>query len=353
MGYRNQTRRKGGGLFPLLVAVMMVILVVIVGIAIYKNLSEDGKNPGSSSNSESGTEAGKNSEAESETQEPEITEDVETFVILGVDSREGLFEKGSRSDSIMLVNVNHDKGEVKVISIFRDCMTYQPGYGYKELTYANYYEGSAYAVSVINQNFDLDLENYVTVNFGTLIKLVDEVGGVEIQLRQGEIDIINASCKSDIKGEGVHLLNGEQALVFSRIRAIDTDYHRAERQREVLFEIFKKSKSMGTMERLELADDMMDEMVTNYSSNQITSLLYYLSKYKIVSMTAYPQVFYGGIVEGIWVEVPTSLIDMNTALHKELYGTENYTPSAEVQLINDTLLGKVEGPNTDLREQEE
>lgn len=358
--------KKGGFLWIILVAVLACALVVIAGIAIYKNTT--GQKPddtGSSSEAtesnsdvETGTESETGSEAVSETdsepetqmEEPDKADGSETFVMFGVDSRGDQLGKGTRSDSIMLINVNHDKGEVKVVSIYRDCMLYQEGKGYKKISSAHSYFGPEGALDVINENFDMNIEKYVTVNFGTLTELVDRIGGVEIEVSDAEIEHINASSTEQISGAGVHLLNGEQALAFSRIRKLaGSDYKRTERQREVLFEIFETSKGMGTFERINLAKDMLDEVNTNYSTDETVSLLYYMSKYEIVEMTAYPQVFYGGSVDGSWVEVPCTLIDMNTELHKILFGETDYTPSERVKEISQTLRNKVSGPNIDQR----
>lgn len=358
----NQTGKKGGALWLILVAVMVVVLLIIGGIAIYKNLpgnqpdTEDSQ-VGTTQDSENQTETGGTTEMESESEtqieEPNPSDGSETFVMFGVDVTGSYMGKGTRSDSLMLINVNHDKGQVKVISIYRDCMVDQKEYGYKKISNAHSYGGQEFALSVINENFDLNLEKYVTVNFTTLTNLVNKIGGVEIELTDAEIAEINKSCSPKLEGAGKHVLNGAQALAFSRIRRIDNDYNRTERQREVLFEIFETAKGMSTLDRIDLADSMMNQMVTNYSTDEITSLLYYVSKYEIITMTAYPQVFYGGIVEGSWVEVPVTLVDMNAALHKELYGTESYTPSSRVEEISATLRGKVSGANHDQRKQED
>lgn len=365
--------KKGGSLWLVFVAVLVVLLLVIGGIAIYKNTnnptetpdtgssqesqsSEDNQSETTSSETESETQSEVESETvtETQTEEPDVSDGIETFVMFGVDSRSDKLGKGTRSDSIMLISVNHDKGEVKVVSIYRDCMLYQSydgtTKGYKKISNAHSYFGPEGALAVLNENFDMNIEKFVTVNFGTLTELVDKIGGVDIELTEAEINIINRDNEEQLSGAGVHRLNGSQALTFSRIRKIGNDYARTERQREVLFEIFETSKTMSAMERIELAESMLDEVNTNYKEDEAVSLLYYMSKYEIVTMTAYPQVFYGGSVDGSWVEVPCTLIDMNTELHKILYNNTNYAPSERVQEISATLRNKVSGPNIDQRD---
>lgn len=363
--------KKGGFLWIALVAVLVCVLAVIVGIAIHKQTQ--GNNPGQSENpstqvgdsgsqgeesSSTGTETETGSEPESVPDEPitppDPAEGKEVFVIFGVDSRSDKLGKGTRSDSIMLVSMNHDTKEVQVVSIYRDCMLYQnydgKEKGYKKISNAHSYFGPAGAVSVLNENLDLNIEHFVTVNFGAVTEMVDRIGGVDIKLSQKEIDLMNSAGVSQFEAPGVHHLNGEQALYFSRIRKIGNDYARTERQREVLFEIFEKSKTMKEDDRIDLAVDMLDEINTNFKEDEIVDILFYLAEYKVTEMTAFPQVFYGGSVDGSWVEVPCTLVDMNTELHKILLGETEYTPSERVKEISETLRNKVKGPNIDQRD---
>lgn len=363
--------KKGGFLWIALVAVLVCVLAVIVGIAIHKQIQ--GNNPGQSENpgtqvgdsgsqgeesSSTGTETETGSEPESVPDEPitppDPAEGKEVFVIFGVDSRKDQLGKGTRSDSIMLVSMNHDTKEVQVVSIYRDCMLYQnydgKEKGYKKISNAHSYFGPAGAVSVLNENLDLNIEHFVTVNFGAVTEMVDRIGGVDIKLSQKEIDLMNSAGVSQFEAPGVHHLNGEQALYFSRIRKIGNDYARTERQREVLFEIFEKSKTMKEDDRIDLAVDMLDEINTNFKEDEIVDILFYLAEYKVTEMTAFPQVFYGGSVDGSWVEVPCTLVDMNTELHKILLGETKYTPSERVKEISETLRNKVKGPNIDQRD---
>jgi len=118
----------------------------------------------------------------------------------------------------------------------------------------------------------------------------------------------------------------------------------------MLFKIFEKAKDLPTGERIELVDEMLDEINTSYKQDEIVELLYHLSKYEIVAMDAFPKVFYGGSVEGAWVEVPCTLVDMNAAMHEFLFGTTDYVPTEKVKEYSDILRNKVSGPNNDFRD---
>lgn len=285
----------------------------------------------------------------------------EEFVIFGVDTRSNNLGKGTRSDSIMIVHVDHDEKTVKVASIYRDCMVHIEGHDYQKITHAHSFGGPELALQTINENFDLDIGHYMTVNFINVADLIDKIGGVEQDITEEEAEVINSSIDglNEIRGtasghinvSGTHLLDGTQAVAYSRIRhASGGDYKRAERQRTILFSVFEKAKKLSADERISLAEDMLGEINSNYRSDDLTSLLYYLSKYEITEMGAYPQVFYGGSVDGAWVEVPVTLADMNSAMHEFLYGDTEYTPSETVQSYSSVLQGKAGTANQDLRD---
>ena len=335
--------------------VFVIVLVLVLGVCVFfatrqPNGEEDTQGSTEFQGSEvinSESESEPDTDTETEPDAPEgSAEGTETFAIFGVDSRTNQLGKGTRSDSIMLVYVNHDEGTVKVASIYRDCMVHIEGKGYEKITHAHGYGGPALAISTINENFDLNIEKYVTVNFNAMTELVDSLGGVEVELTDKEAE---AMKDERFTGAGTYLLDGSEALKFSRIRKIDTDYKRTERQREVLFKIFEKSKDLSYGEKFKLVENMLEKINTNYSQDEILVLLYSLSKYEITEMGAFPQVFYGGTVEGAWVEVPCTLIDMNAALHEFLYGTTEYTPSEKVEEYSAVIRQKVDGPNHDMR----
>lgn len=284
-----------------------------------------------------------------EEEEPEgINEGSENFVIFGVDTRSNNLNKGTRSDSIMIVHVDHETKEVYVTSILRDCYLQMEGHGYEKITHAHSYGGPEFAMQTLNTNLDLNLDKYITVNFINVADLVDDIGGVEQEITSDEISALNSSISeiNSIRGSqsakitepGTYLLDGTQAVAYSRIRyAEGGDYKRSDRQRTILFKIFEKAKTLDTMTAVALVEDMLDEVNTNYSSSEVTELLYYLSDYKIAEMNVFPQVFYAGKINGAFVEAPDTLVDMCIGIHSFLYGEEEYTPSQTVQEISDQI----------------
>lgn len=341
-------KKKIQPLFVGVLAVLMVILGVFIGIAIAKNNAEKENTENLTESTTDETEVNKQVDVPSTQIQVDEAEGQETFVIFGVDSRTNQLGKGTRSDSIMIVHVNHDAKTVKVASVFRDCMVHIEGRSkFEKITHAHSYGGPELALSTVNENFDLNATEYVTVNFNNVADLVDEIGGIEYYITDEECSHMG----SRFTEAGTYQLTGDEVVTYSRIRkAAGGDYKRSERQREMLFKIFEKSKTLSTAKRISLVEEMLDEINTSYQQDEIVELLYHLSQYEITGMDAFPKVFYGGTVEGAWVEVPVTLVDMNAALHEFLFGTTDYTPSETVKEYSETLRNKVSGANHDLRD---
>lgn len=353
-------------LLVVLLAAIVVLVVVVAGASMMSNGSEAIQTrtdaaAGTTKDSNGDTADADVSERSSVVPESSVAEEnklegTQDFVIFGVDSRENNVGKGTRSDSIMIVHVDHDNKVVRLTSIYRDCMMKIEGHDFNKAAHAHSYGGPELAIQMLNENLDLDLEKYITVNFINVGDLVDEIGGVEQDIDDDEVDQINGlisgvnavrgTSSGTIKSAGTYTLDGTQAVAYSRIRhTAGADYKRTERQRTILFKIFQKAKDLDIVTRLKLASDMLDEIGTNYRTDEITELLQDLSSYTIEDMTAYPQTFYGGKVSGAWYEVPVTLVDMATGVHEFLYGEKNYEPSETVKSISNSLKNKASTAN--------
>lgn len=361
-------------LFIGVVASLLIVLGIIIGIAMSKdngntndsesihteesgNTSEgiteesESMEDGNATESTENTQSTEESESEEDTQEteqqvvvpskPSKDRNTDTFVLLSVDASQ------ERSDSIMVVHVNHDTKSVKVASLLRDCMVKIKGHDFEKLNRANVYGGPSLALDTINTNFDLDISNYMLINFENLVEVVDKIGGIEHQITAEECQYMG---DARFESAGKYTLSGKDVLAYSRIRkAAGGDRKRTERQREMFFKIFEKSKKLPAVERVELLDEMIEKIDSNYRRSKVVDLMYYLSQYKITDMDAFPLVYYDGLVGDLWYEVPITLVDMNAALHEFLFGTTNYVPSKTVKEYSEILKGKVSGPNADFR----
>lgn len=196
---------------------------------------------------------------------------VKNIALFGVDSRDG--ENEGRSDAVIVLTVDSRTHTLKMASFMRDSNVYIEGYGYEKLTHAYAYGGPELAIRTLNQNFSLDIEDYITVNFYDMADIVDAFGGVELELTGDEMLEVNRNlwnlsreaedvgASASIKGsdyftatDGTHnmidgeyvggkvLLTGAQAVAYSRIRYIGGDGQRTSRQHEVLMGLIQRAK---------------------------------------------------------------------------------------------------------------
>jgi polyisoprenyl-teichoic acid--peptidoglycan teichoic acid transferase len=177
--------------------------------------------------------------------------DISNILLIGSDSED--FKKVGRSDSMIILTVDNKNKSLKMTSLVRDTLVHIPGHGYEKLTHAYAYGGAKLLLETIRQNFKIDVDDYVAVNFNSFIDLVDVLEGVEVDVKEDEIehlnDVIvnsfNLSNKEDeepqfIRSDGKQLLNGYQALAYARIRKVDSIYGRDQRQRDMLKNIANK-----------------------------------------------------------------------------------------------------------------
>lgn len=346
----------------IIIAIVLVIVIALIAFIMVKLNGSKVQNKSDKNitvNSQTDEVSDNTSAETSEEDDSSDKTGAETFAIFGVDSRSDQLDSGTRSDSIMIVRVNHDEKTVRIVSIYRDCMMNIDGYGYQKITHAHAYGGPKLAMETLNANLDLDITHYVTVNFNTVGDIVDEVGGVVQDIDSSEAGVINnyitevnnvrGTNSAQINGAGTYTLDGTQAVAYSRIRyTAGGDYKRSERQRTILFKVFESAKEMNAAAKIKVVSDLIDEVNTNYETDEVLSIFKDISDYTIEDSTAYPQVFYGGKVDGAWVEVPVTLVDMASGVHEFLAGETDYTPSETVNSYSSVLSGKVSGANNDL-----
>lgn len=184
------------------------------------------------------------------------------YLLLGLDGLTGGF-KGKRSDAIMIASVNQKAGRLVLTSIPRDTYVYIEGKGYDKITHAYAYGQAQLTVETIENNFDIDIENYFTINFDGMEKLVDLVGGVPMTLTQAESNNIRDFFGVPGTRAGDNLLTGVQALTYCRVRMIDSDFKRTERQYKVLMALYDKAKTMSPTKYPELLKTVYDYLYTD------------------------------------------------------------------------------------------
>ena len=196
-------------------------------------------------------------------------EHVINIMLVGQDRRPG--EGRQRSDSMILVTINKSKGTITLTSFMRDQYVRIPGYKPNKLNAAYALGGFSLMNETLAVNFGVLVDGNVEVDFDGFKDVIDLLGGVEITLTQAEADHLNEEYQYTLT-PGKQYLNGEQALSYSRIRKIDTDYQRAKRQRTVLLSLLNRYKEKPAAEMLALLDDILPMVTTNMTNAEIISL---------------------------------------------------------------------------------
>lgn len=230
-------------------------------------------------------------EVESLVSEPMQDEKIFNVLLIGNDSRTG--GEDGRSDAMILVSVNNNTKKIYMTSLLRDMYVEIPGYKNNRLNAAYSFGGAELLMETIEQNFDIEVNRYVQVNFEAFANLVDAVGGVELELTSEEIEYVNGylveyniltnrpqgTDNMDTSVSGLVHLNGPQALAYSRNRYLGTDFGRTERQRKVLEAVIKKLPLALVTNPKELFDGLMPNLTTNLTQNECYSLSLTAAKY--------------------------------------------------------------------------
>lgn len=273
------------------------------------------------------------------------------IALFGIDSRADDYGRGNRSDCIIIASINKKTSEIKLVSVYRDTYLKLTGRNLDKVTHAYSYGGAELAVSTLNANLDLNIQEYVTVNFDAVVDAVDALGGIKLNVDNEEIKYINGYIdennrvtghnSSHITTAGTYNLDGVQALAYSRIRYTSGgDFKRTERMREVLEAMLNKAKTLSVTELINVANIMLPKISTNISSNDILGLAPTLMKVNISESKGWPEESKGSMIGGVYYGVPVNLEENVKVLHEELFGQTDYTPSETVQSISGEIINK-------------
>lgn len=189
---------------------------------------------------------------------------ITNVALFGIDAEQG--QRG-RSDSIMIVTVDRNSKKIKLSSIIRDSYVNIPERGLDKINHAYAFGGPQLALRTLNSNFNLNIKDYATVNFTTMPKIIDTIGGIEITITNAE-----STKMPGVSGAGTYNLSGDQALAYSRIRKIDSDFNRAERQRNVIEAIINKLLTRPVTSYPSILSEILPLVTTNMSSTEIMGI---------------------------------------------------------------------------------
>lgn len=225
------------------------------------------------------------------------SDSVKNILLIGVDARDGEDIDSTRSDTMMLVSLDSANKQIKLTSILRDTYIEIPGWQTRKLNAAQSHGGRQLLVDTLEYNFKIDIDNYMIVNFDMFTTIIDELGGVDVEVTEKEAKYLNsgdhmtdvekeAFKEEVVAGDSVHF-NGVQALWYSRIRYLDSDFYRTQRQRKVITSIAGKAAKAGFTSLFAMMEKVMPMIETDMTEDEMLTLakgsLGYL-KYDIVQM---------------------------------------------------------------------
>ena len=271
------------------------------------------------------------------------------IALLGIDARSDTFGTGNRSDCIMILSLNEKTKDVKIASVYRDTYLNIDGHGLDKVTHAYSYGGPKLALNTLNKNLDLNITEFVAINFDTVRVVVDSIGGVEIPIDSQEVKYINGyinglnkqfgTSSANITTPGTYKLDGVQALAYSRIRYTDGgDYKRTERMRDVFMAVFKKAKTMNISELNNLANTILPHVSTNISENEIMGMIPKAISFNIKDSFGWPYETEGKMITKVWYGVPINLQKNVSKLHESLFNEVDYEPTDTVKNISNDII---------------
>lgn len=325
----------------LLVVLVLVLAALIVGIAVYSYM---------------GSLVDEMHEPTPEDYDLSLV-DVDGYInilLLGVDSRDMENIKGTRSDMIMIASINKDTYDVKLTSVYRDTyLKLGDTSTYDKITHACSYGGPEMTMKSLNQAMDINLSNYIVVNFKTVADVVDAVGGITVDVQDYEIQQLNKYTKQTannigredfqlVSAAGEQTLEGVQAVSYGRIRkGVGDDFKRTERMRIVVMKVLDKVKTMSFSQIKEIIDMAVPQVQTNLKMNDILALGIRLPSYSISSGAGWPYQWTTGTINKVSYVFPNGMANNTLQFHQDVFGQEDYVPSATVNAISNEIIARI------------
>mgnify|MGYP002534264688 FL=1 len=341
---KPKKKSKALKVFLIILLIILIIVVILAGIAAGFVASKLGK-----INVE---EIDKTAIGISEETKEELS-GYRNIALLGIDSRADDYGLGNRSDCIIIASMDQKTKNIKLLSVYRDTYMQVEEHGKQVLdkvTHAYSYGGAQNTLKSLNTNLDMNISEYVTVNFDAVIAAVDAMDGVTIDIDSSELkyinDYIDATSKtsgiksSNITKTGKQKLDGVQAVAYSRIRyTAGGDYKRTERMRTVIEAMLSKAKTLSVGQLNKLVDTILPRVSTNISATEILGLIPSIASFNITDSLGWPYET-KGITLDRWYGVPVTLESNVEQLHKEVFGQADYTVNDTIKSISNQIVKK-------------
>ncbi len=271
------------------------------------------------------------------------------IALFGLDNRGSNSYSSGNSDTIMIASINNETKEIKLVSVYRDTYLSVGKGKYRKANAAYANGGAKQAVQMLNSNLDLNIKDYVCVDWSAMVDAIDALGGVDIEIAKNEIselnkcipeiDMMTGKKTKHVTQSGLVHLDGTQATAYARIRSTaGDDFLRASRQRIVLQAMLDKAKQADIATLTDVCNEVFDDISTSLS---VTDMLYYakdVTKYSVSSTTGFPfQLTTRTLSATGSTVVPVDLTSNVSQLHAYLFGVTNYQPTKTVQTISDNV----------------
>lgn len=339
---RKNRRKKRIALF---VIEMIILACLVAGVFVYAKINAGLRNIGTADTADPNQNID-NVQISEEVAVDKVMSGYTNILLLGIDHRADEEFDYCNSDTMIICSINNNNGEVRLVSVYRDTyLNVDPDeYNFQKANAAYCLGSITQCLSMMNKNLDLNMTDYLIVDFKALAVMVDDVGGIEVDLTDQEAVHVNNYCveTSEVTGmsyeplpevAGTYNLNGVQAVSYARIRYTQgNDMKRTQRQRLVIQKIVQKARSQGLGAVEAIINDVFPLCKTNLSNAMMIKMAaQMIGAYDIVNTTGFPFAYLG---ESPYVNpeylVPVTLADNVKELHSFLFGEEDYSPSETV-----------------------
>ncbi|MCI9426522.1 MAG: LCP family protein [Eubacterium sp.] len=323
----TKRKKKKKNKIVLFVVEIIILAALLVGLYVYSKMNKV-------DNTGEIEEKDVNIELDSET--AEVLKGYTNIALFGLDNREVGNYSGGNSDTIMIASINNDTKKVKLVSVYRDTFLNVKDDTYRKINAAYSYGGAKGAVAALNKNLNLDIVDYISVDFGAVVDAVDLLGGIELELTSQEVQIMNDNyideinrvtdhSSSKLSGSGAFTVDGVQALAYCRIRyTAGDDFKRTERQRTVLTKMIEKAKASSLTTVGGMIDSMIDEISTSFTSKDLLKLAGNVMDYDLEDSHGWPfELCTGNYGSQGSLVVPTDLETNVKELHAYLFDEHN------------------------------
>lgn len=268
-----------------------------------------------------------------------------TIVVYGVDSRDGNVGKGALADVQILCSINRKTGEIRLASVFRDTYLKIDSEGtYHKINEAYFLGGREQAGEALKENLDLHIEDYATFNWKAVVDGINVLGGIDLEITDKEFAYINSFITETVESTGVgsvHLehsgmnhLDGVQAVAYARLRLMDTDFNRTERQRKVLGLAMEKAKQADFNTLRTLIGTVFPQISTSIGVDDLLVMAKDAKKYYIGQTSGFPFSHSEMKIGKRDCVIPTTLESNVIQLHEFLYDDTQFEPSGVVKIIS-------------------